>query len=81
MSKGTTNVDQANFHVLSANPQKDGFEVEVAGKFPSNIDPEALREEFDKEGAISIALSGKAKSGNKGAKKQDDKDKGFEPGE
>lgn len=72
MSKKTTNVDQANFNVLSANPQKKGFKVVIAKKFPSNIDPEALKEKFNREGAVDIKLI------NDFLKKEE---KGFEPGE
>jgi len=76
MSNGTTNVDQANFHMMSANRGKDGFEVVVGAEFPSNIDPEALREEFDREGAVSIKLNGKWPK-----EKETAEEKGFELGE
>lgn len=62
MNNGTTNVDQANFHVMSVDPQKEEIKTIDSGAFPYNIDPEKLRKAFDRDGSLSIKLEGKSKN-------------------
>lgn len=79
MSNGTTNVDQANFHVMSTNRQNNEFEVVMSGKFPDNIDPKALGYIFDRDGAINVkkennGVKEKIALIRKGLLKEDNKD-------
>ena len=54
MSNGTTNVDQADFYGISMEPDERGFNEQDKGKYPTNIDPKAVREELAKNGEFVI---------------------------
>ena len=62
MSNGTTNVDQANFHVMSVEPNEKEMKPVDSKAFPYNLDPKKLKEAFDRDGSLSIKLEGKSKN-------------------